>query len=95
MATVTTEVAAVQPDIGYTPDLDKYLARVKRRLETDPTRLGNNLPNGFPRHLSSELVWEGSSIADHYQWVIELNAEQVAEIEEALKHFKSKVARFL
>lgn len=88
MATIATQPAAVQPDIGYAPDLDKYLARVKRRLETERPQLDKSLPDGFPKQLVSDLVWEGDEIGAQYQWIYELNAEEISEIEEALQHFQ-------
>ncbi|EOA90417.1 hypothetical protein ACJQWK_07660 [Exserohilum turcicum] len=78
---------AGQPDIGYAPDLDKYLARVAHRKATE--ELPSQLPEGFPRKLKSELVWDGSTIGDQYNFVYEVNAEELEEIEDALKHFKS------
>jgi len=77
---------AGQPDIDYAPDLDKYLARVARRKATE--ELTSQLPDGFPQELKSDLVWDGSYIADKYNFVYELNAEELQEIEDALKHFK-------
>lgn len=77
---------AGQPDIGYAPDLDKYLARVAHRKATE--ELPSQLPEGFPRKLKSELVWDGSTIGDQYNFVYEVNAEELEEIEDALKHFK-------
>ena len=75
-----------QPDIGYAPDLDKYLARVQRRQQAE--KLQNTLPDGFPSELKSDLVWDGSTIAEEYKWTYELNEAEVKEIEDALKHFK-------
>ncbi|PIA98661.1 hypothetical protein CB0940_03715 [Cercospora beticola] len=76
-----------QPDIDYAPNLDKYLARVARRKETE--QLGNELPEGFPKELKSDLVWDGSTIAKEYNFVYELTAKDLDEIEAALVHFKS------
>jgi hypothetical protein len=87
MASAAVQSLLIQPDIGYTPDLDKYLARVKRRLEHDPEALDKSLPAGFPKQLVSDLVWEGETVGDKYEWAYELNAQQIAEIEEGLRHF--------
>src|SRR5690242_14272298 len=78
---------ATQPDIGYTPDHDKYLARVQRRLKND--NLNKTLPPGFPSELKSDLVWDNSDIADRFDWKYELTAADLDEIEKALQHFKS------
>ncbi len=77
-----------QPDIGYAPDLAKYHARVKHRKETE--KLPTTLPDGFPEQLQSDLVWEGDSIGEDYNWTYSLNAEEIEEIEQALQHFKGK-----
>ncbi|KAH8895635.1 Clavaminate synthase-like protein [Thozetella sp. PMI_491] len=76
-----------QPDIRYTPDEEKYQARAKRRLETE--NLSKELPSGFPAQLESSLVWEGSTLGESFDWNYKLTAEDISEIEAALKHFKS------
>lgn len=76
-----------QPDIGYAPDLDKYLARVQRRLKEE--NLEKSLPEGFPQKLESELVWDGQKLAETYDWTYELNEQELEEIEGALQHWKS------
>ncbi|KAL2681237.1 hypothetical protein Neosp_008845 [[Neocosmospora] mangrovei] len=76
-----------QPDIGYTPNLDKYLARVKRRQETE--KFETTLPEGFPKELVSDLVWDGKDLADKYDWNYHLTEADIEEIDEALKNFKS------
>lgn len=81
-----------QPDIGYAPDLDKYLARVQRRQKTE--KLESSLPAGFPTKLESDLVWDGSTIGEKYNWTYELNETEVQEIEAALTHFKCLSLRY-
>lgn len=75
-----------QPDIDYAPNLDKYLARVKRRTENE--KLSSSLPDGFPSRLDSPLVWDGADILTKYDCVYELGEDEVEEIETALTHFK-------
>lgn len=75
-----------QPDISYAPNYGKYLARAKRRLESE--RLQESLPPGFPQRLISELVWEGKDIAEKYDWVYKLSPDEIQEIEQGLQHFK-------
>lgn len=75
-----------QPNIGYAPDLDKYLARVQRRLKEE--KLDQTLPGGFPKEFKSDLVWEGKDLAENYDWTYKLNEDELQEIEEALKHWK-------
>lgn len=88
MAAVQVAGPVGQPDIGYTPDLDKYLARVKRRLETET--LVKSLPAGYPQQLESDLVWTGDTVGENYDWTYELNAAELEDIENALVHFKCK-----
>ncbi|KAF2812986.1 Clavaminate synthase-like protein [Mytilinidion resinicola] len=83
MATASVSAPPGQPDITYTPDFDKYKARTQRRLATE--KLEQTLPPGFPSKLESEFVWDGDSIKESgYNWVYELSAEEIAEIEAAL-----------
>lgn len=88
MAAVQVQGPPGQPDIGYTPDLDKYLARVKRRTTTE--HLNKSLPSGFPARLESELVWDGQQIEKSYDWTYEVNAAELEDVENALEHFKSE-----
>lgn len=88
MATAVLSSSNVQPDIGYAPDLDKYNARTRRRFETEI--ISKSLPEGFPKKLTSDLVWEGQDLASRYDWVLELDKTDLEEIEEALRHFKCK-----
>jgi hypothetical protein len=77
---------AQQPDIGYTPDHDKYLARVQKRLKGG--NLGKALPPGFPAELKSLLVWDNTDIAERFNWTYELTASDQEEIKQALENFK-------
>lgn len=77
-----------QPDISYAPDRDKWQARAARRLKEG--NLPTTLPKGFPAQLTGDLVWEGDSVADTYDWTYVLNTEQLNEIDRAVKHFKSR-----
>ncbi|KAF2761605.1 Clavaminate synthase-like protein [Pseudovirgaria hyperparasitica] len=89
-AQVVSPSPAGQPDIGYAPDQDKYLARVQRRLQQEREETQNkSLPPGFPRELKSDLVWDGKDLETKYDWTYELNDQEVEEIEAALRHFKS------
>lgn len=89
MSTAQSETVARQPDISYTPDFNKYQTRIKQRLATEKLK-SRPLPPGFPDKLHSDLVWEDDGLADRYNWTYELNAEEVEELEDALKHFKCK-----
>jgi hypothetical protein len=78
--------SARQPDISYTPDLDNYLARVKRRLESET--LSKDLPMGFPVKLKSDLVWDKNNIAPRFDWIYQLTVADLEDIEAGLQHFK-------
>lgn len=87
MGSITTERIGTQPDIDYKPDFQKYQARTKLRLHTEP--LGQiSLPSGFPQRLDSKLVWEGEGLAEQFGWTFVLTAEHVEELDNALTHFK-------
>jgi hypothetical protein len=77
-----------QPDISYHPDWDKYQARVSRRTQTG--NLPKTLPEGFPKELKGDLVWEGESLAQKYDWTFVFSSVQLAEIDNAVSHFKCK-----
>lgn len=77
-----------QPDIAYHPDWNNYQARIARRLATED--LPKELPEGFPKELKGDLVWEGETLAEKYDWTYVLSEEQLAEIDAALQHFKCK-----
>lgn len=76
-----------QPDIQYAPDVDKWRARTETRLRNE--KLESSLPPGYPQKLESDLVWEGETLKESYDWVYELKEDELDEIEKALSHFKS------
>ncbi|KAK5994101.1 Taurine hydroxylase-like protein SAT17 [Cladobotryum mycophilum] len=76
-----------QPDIDYHPNYDTYLDRVKKRQETE--KLERSLPEGFPTKLESELVWDGRTLAETWDWNYVLDESDLAEVDAAVKHFKS------
>ncbi|KAI0976089.1 TfdA family taurine catabolism dioxygenase TauD [Xylaria arbuscula] len=81
-----TPVRPVQPDIAYHPDPQKYQARVARRLQEG--NLPKSIPEGFPEKLSGNLVWEGETVANSYNWTFVFSPEHLAEIDQAVAHFK-------
>jgi hypothetical protein len=48
-----------------------------------------SLPASFPEHIQSALAWVGSQYANSADYILMLRSEDIAEIEDALKHFKS------
>jgi hypothetical protein len=81
-------IALGQPDIGYAPNYDKYLARTKKRLEVE--NLKKSLPPDFPSKLSSDLVWSGTDIENETDWLYQLSLDDIQEIEHGLEHFKGE-----
>lgn len=89
------EVAPVQPDIGYHPDVEKYLARSKRRLAENPDLPNVALPPGFPQRVDGPIVWKGADWRGEEQWVYRLDGSELKEIDDALQHFKGVPVRSL
>lgn len=77
-----------QPDISYVPDPQKWRARAEQRIKAGG--LPKTVPDGFPEQLTGELVWEGDSVANEYDWTFVLNDRHLDEIDNAVKHFKCK-----
>ncbi|TLD25728.1 Clavaminate synthase-like protein [Venturia nashicola] len=86
--TTTLSHKAVQPDISYAPDFAKYQARTKKRLANEKLH-EQSLPPGFPTKLEGDFVWDGDSIQGTYEWVHKLSHVELAEVEDALRYFKS------
>lgn len=82
-----------QPDIGYTPDYDKYQRRIKSRQQNET--LSKTLPTGFPAQLKSDLVWDGNTLAETYDWNYVLTEADKAEVDAALQHFKCEMRLYL
>lgn len=49
-----------------------------------------SLPPGFPESTSSRMVWTGADLADERQYVYQLTAADLLEIDAALNTFKGK-----
>jgi hypothetical protein len=77
-----------QPDISYAPDFAKWQARAARRVQAGG--LPRAVPEGFPEQLTGDLVWEGETVGERYDWIYVLSAAQLDEIDSALKHFNCK-----
>ncbi|KAI0196420.1 TfdA family taurine catabolism dioxygenase TauD [Astrocystis sublimbata] len=91
MSTTTVTSTALtappgQPDIEYHPNVEKWQARTARRLKEE--NLPKTLPEGFPAQLIGDLVWEGQSVADSYNWTFHFTPEHLAEINKAVAHFQ-------
>jgi hypothetical protein len=78
--------------IGWQPDYETYLAREAARLRVGG--LSASLPDGFPRTMKGDLVWSGIHNIETAQYTFQLQDFQVAEVEQALKHFKGRIRNF-
>ncbi|KAL3474393.1 hypothetical protein BJX99DRAFT_271707 [Aspergillus californicus] len=85
--TPASEQPPQQPDIDYAPDYNKWQARAAARLASGG--LPSKVPEGFPEHLEGDLVWEGATLAQSYDWTYVFSPEQLSEIEGALGYFKT------
>ncbi|KAH7171721.1 hypothetical protein DER46DRAFT_592572 [Fusarium sp. MPI-SDFR-AT-0072] len=89
MSFTTTVIAAPppgQPDIAYAPNYENFQARTTKRLKEGD--LPTSVPDGFPKQLTGDLVWEGDSVGQTYDWTYKLSEDQLGEIDQALQHFK-------
>ncbi|KAI1828170.1 TfdA family taurine catabolism dioxygenase TauD [Xylaria intraflava] len=87
VVSTTLEVASPrQPDITYHPSFEKWQARAARRLAAG--NLPKSVPEGFPERLTGDLVWEGQTVGDEYNWTYVLSPEHLAEVDAALAHFR-------
>lgn len=82
-----------QPDINYAPNYDKWQTRKNRRLAQGG--LETKVPDDFPEQLDGQLVWDGKTLAETYDWTYVLNEEQLAEIEQAVAHFKGIFTKYI
>ena len=77
--------------IGYSPDLDLYLARVESATKRLQERGGaSTLPKGWPKVLQGSMVWSGSELQKSNQWVYNLSSTDITEIQSGLAHCKGK-----
>ena len=86
MASTTIISHAIQPDISYHPDKQKYLLR-KEQVEAGlPSN--TKLPPQFAEQLTGPLVWSGEDFTNEREWTFVLSEPHFKEIHEALLHFK-------
>ncbi|EFQ25869.1 TfdA family Taurine catabolism dioxygenase TauD [Colletotrichum graminicola] len=85
--TTHTIARLVQPDIQYAPDYQKFQARVARR--TQEPGLSKTLPEGLPAQFKNDMVWDGATLANEYDWTYVLTPDELDELDGALAHFKS------
>jgi hypothetical protein len=57
------------------------------KLPSPPVEM-SSLPSGFPAVLASPLAWTGQQFEQQPDFIHHLDAEELREIDAALKHFK-------
>ncbi|KAF8443469.1 hypothetical protein BDZ91DRAFT_174561 [Kalaharituber pfeilii] len=80
-----------QPDIDWQPNFQKYSERVQRNKARRRNGSGQ-LPEGYPREISSPLVWTGAELRED-QYIFHLTEAEIMEVEKAMKDFKASNLR--
>ncbi len=83
----------VRPEISWIPSLEVFTDRVERLQALYPNRR-TTLPSGWPIEVNTERAWAGADFQSEDDFVLHFSAEDVAEIEAGLAHFKGKSAPF-
>jgi hypothetical protein len=73
-------------DIGYEPDLAKYVALSSVRLRAEGLEV--DVPTGWPKRLEGPLAWTSADFEDDSQYTCYLTADNKSEIWRALEYFK-------
>lgn len=85
MATALTE-RPTAPSLAYDPDFEAYEQRKQRRLAEE--QLPKDLPAGFPAQFETPSTWKGDQWNDESRFVYVFSKEDLADIDQALAHFK-------
>lgn len=82
----------IQPDIDWQPNYAKYSERIQRNKLRRPSN--TELPFGYPREISSPLVWSGADLKEQGEdkYVFHLTSAEIREAEGALEVFKGTIA---
>jgi hypothetical protein len=81
-----------RPDISWIPSFKVFRDRVERLRALYPDRR-TTLPPGWPAQVDAPRAWAGSDFASEDEYVLHLSAEDIAEIEAGLAHFKGQLSR--
>lgn len=76
-----------RPEISWIPSLKVFKERVEKLRALYPNRR-TTLPPGWPTQVNAARAWAGSDFESEDDYVLHLSAEDVAEIEAGLAHFK-------
>ena len=79
----------VRPEISWIPSLEVFTDRVEKLQALYPHRL-TTLPSGWPTEVNTDRAWTGADFQSQDDFVLHFGAEDVAEIEAGLAHFKGK-----
>ncbi|KAK4169915.1 hypothetical protein QBC43DRAFT_39013 [Cladorrhinum sp. PSN259] len=77
----------VRPDISWIPSYKVYKERVEALKALYPDR-PTTLPEGWPAQINSPRAWSGEDFKGE-EYVLQLGADDVVEIEAGLAHFKA------
>lgn len=77
-----------RPDISWFPDRKVFLNRVEALKLLYPDR-PTTVPAGWPTQLNMARAWSGSDFSDDgKEYIVQFDQADLAEIDEALVHFK-------
>jgi hypothetical protein len=80
------------PEIEWNPSYTTFQSRVEMLFKLQFPR-PQTLPPGFPETIHAPWAWDGPDFQNDQDYIFQLKKQDVAEIEDALKHFKSKHSR--
>jgi len=81
------ENVIVRPDIDWFPSYKVYKDRVERLAALYPNR-PTTLPAGWPSQIDADRNWSGSDFKSEDDYVVKFTADDIAEIEAGLAHFR-------
>ena len=85
----------VRPDIEWIPSHETYAKRVDQLKLTCMDR-PTTIPESWPKSLDAARVWSGSDFKDNLgKYVVQFEESEIAEIENALAHFKGTYTKRL
>lgn len=76
----------VRPDIEWMPAYKTFKDRVERLAALHPDR-PTAVPEGWPTKVDGDRCWNGADLTED-DYVVKFTAEDIAEIEAGLAHFK-------
>jgi hypothetical protein len=77
----------VRPDISWIPSYKVFKDRVETLKALYPDR-PKTVPSGWPAEIKTTRAWAGSDFKSEDEYIVELSADDVLEIEAGLAHFQ-------